>query len=148
MNKKTSLAAAIALALSGAGHAFDNTTASIYYKLPFGGNAQQTIPSYGLNVSYDIEAGTFGNSKTLRPSLVDFRFQQQQLQDMKLNGVTLLARDKQTNELNVGGVELTTEQALVLGGVVIGGILCATENVICEDDDDTPPPAPDDGLPG
>jgi len=143
MKKLVTVAAGVATAMSGAGFAaeFDNPTASLYYKLPFGGASHQRESSYGFAVNYDISAGSFGNRNPLHRTLIDFRFQNQQLQDMRFHGVTLLARDKQTNELNIGGTELSNEQAIALGAVVIGGVLCATETWICEDDDNPPPPA-------
>ncbi len=147
MKKIATLAAGVTSALSGMsyGGGFDNANATLYYHLPFGGNSHETIPSVGFAVDYDVSAGTFGNVNPLRRSLVDFRFQKNQLQDMKLNGITLAVRDRETNELTIGGKEISTVTAVVVGGLVIGGVLCATENVICEDDDpkkkNNPPPA-------
>lgn len=52
---------------------------------------------------------------------------------MRFSGIPLLSRDQQTNELNVGGLELTDEQAIALGAVAAGTIMCLTETVICKD---------------
>ncbi len=144
MNKLAKLAVGIATALSGAGYAagFDDATATFYYRLPLGGTTPQTESSYGFAMDYDVSAGPLGNTTPLRRSLVDLRFQRNQLQDLKLNGITFAVRDKRTNELTIGGKEIDNTTAAVVGGLLVAGVLCATENVICEDDDDKPAPAP------
>lgn len=147
MNKFTAVAAGVSTALSGISYAagFDGTTATMYYKLPLGGTQQQTVPSYGFAVDYDVSAGTFANANPIRRSLVDFRFQEKELQEMKLNGVSLAVRDKRTNELTIGGKEISNVTLAVVGGLVIAGGLCLAEEVLCEDDDpkkkNPPPPA-------
>jgi hypothetical protein len=149
MKKIAALAAGVSTALSGIsyGAGFEDATASLYYQLPFGGTQSQSLSSYGFAVDYDVSAGTFGNTNPLRRSLVDFRFQQNQLQEMKLNGVSLAVRDQNTNDLTIGGKEISNVTAAVVGGLLVAGILCVTENVICEDDDDrdddNPPPPPE-----
>lgn len=147
MKRIAILAAGVSTAITGVsfGGGFENTTATLYYQLPFGGSTHETIPSYGFNVGYDVSVGTFGNATTLHRSLADFRFQENQLQQMKINGITLAVRNRETNELTIGDMEIDNMTAAIVGGLLVGGILCVTENLICENDDGSssapPPPA-------
>jgi len=145
MKKLATLAVGVSTAFTGMsyGASYENTTAMLYYQLPFDGKKQLSNSSYGFALNYDVSAGTFSTKPPVQRTLVDFGFQKQQLQTMKLNGVTLVTRDKQTNQLNVGGAELGTTDMIILGGIVIGGVLCIAEEVICEDSDPAPPPPAD-----
>ncbi len=73
---------------------------------------------------------------------MDFRFQDRQLQNVKLNGVTLLSRDPQTHQLNVGGTEISTTGMIVIGGLAAVGILCAAEKIICKNSSGATPNPP------
>ena len=66
---------------------------------------------------------------------MDIRFQQRQLQSMTLNGVPLAVRDKLTNELTIGGTELSIPATIALGAIALSGALCIAEEGICEDSD-------------
>ncbi len=147
MNRKHLLAASIAAALSGPSLAagFGDTSLNLYFKLPFGGSPSQTRESYGFAVQQRIAVDGPLSPRRLTRSLVDFRFQDRQLQNLKLNGVTLLARDRRSNELTLGGTEISTGTAVAIGALVVVGGLCITENIICEDSNPVPPPPPSEG---
>ena len=135
------LALGLSLGLSGISCAdgFGGTSATLYYQLPLGG-ATHHQPSYGLALVNQARYDDLGSIQPLRQRLMDFRFQDRRLQNVKLNGVTLLSRDPQSHQLNVGGTEISTTGMLVIGGLATAGILCAAEKIICKNSS-SPAPA-------
>lgn len=140
MRRMTVLAASVAACMGAqAQPQLDQGAAAMFYvSQPVGVSAgQQKQFSYGLRMNYGI-----GPAALMHPrgSLVDFRLQQGRMEEVRLNGVPFATRDKLSNELTIGGKEVS-DGVLIGAAVVLGvGISCATENWPCEDDDDAPPP--------
>lgn len=139
MRRMTVLAASVAACMGAqAEPQLDHGAAAMFYiSQPMGTvTSKQRQASYGLRMNYGI-----GPAALMHPrgSLVDFRLQQGRVEEVKLNGVPFATRDQHTNELTIGGEEVSTG-VLIGGAVLLGvGVSCATDNWPCEDD--SPPPS-------
>lgn len=138
--RKSVLAASLAACMGAqAQEPVDLGAASMFYiSKPFGaGSSQDRQPSLGMRMSMHNDGRGLLDA---RSSLVDMRFQQQGLQEMRLNGVSFMTRDKLTNELTIGGEEVSPE-VLIGGAIFLGvGVSCVTDNWPCEDNTPALPP--------
>ena len=143
--KKHILTTAICSCLAGGAIASDlgsEPSAMLYMHVPFGGETRQAnTNSFGMRLDWVNAGQGISTAQFNRPGLLDLRLQNNQLHDVRFSGIPLVSRDQQTNELSLGGMELTTGQAIGLGVVVGGTIMCLTETEICENDDDPPGPS-------
>lgn len=141
--KKHILTAAICSCLASGAIANDlgaEPSAMLYMHVPFGGETRQAnTNSFGMRLDWVNAGQGISTAQFNRPGLFDLRLQNNQLHDVRFSGIPLVSRDQQTNDLTLGGLELTTGQAIGLGVVVGGTIMCLTETEICEGNDAPPP---------
>lgn len=141
MNKKLTLLASAIAACMGvqAQDAADPGMMTMFYlNQPFGAEQRhQNDLSYGLRMGYGNDTRALLSPRT---SLLDVRLQGSAVQDVHLIGVPFAVRDPTTNDLTVGGKEISTGLAVGLGVLAGVGLSCATENWPCKDDDTYPAP--------
>ena len=141
--KKHILTTAICSCLAGGAIASDlgsEPSAMLYMHVPFGGETRQAnTNSFGMRLDWVNAGQGISTAQFNRPGLLDLRLQNNQLHDVRFSGIPLVSRDQQTNDLTLGGLELTTGQMIGLGVVIGGTVMCLTETEICEGDDPPPP---------
>lgn len=141
------LAAAVASALSMGAAAeglYNDASLGLYFKQPLGAtDRQSSLASYGMQLNYS--APTYSASGLLsRPqrSLLDVRFQESQISQVKVNGLTVAHRNEADELVNsLDGGDSNTTLWWVGGALVFGAVACNQEWFgLCEDDSSYAPP--------